>query len=115
MSKEKPAKPKIVVSDEPESVIKPGVSESGQPEDELQVVIPDVVPVMAIRNTTIFPGTVLPLAVGREKSRRLIDDVLPDEKVIVLVTQRDEKTEDPAPKELYEYGTASSLGWSVCT
>ncbi len=106
MSKKEPAKPKIVVSDKSDSVIKLGVEGTGPPEDELQVVIPDVVPVMAIRNTTIFPGTVLPLAVGRERSRRLIDDVLPDEKVIVLVTQRDEKTEDPSPKELYEYGTA---------
>ncbi len=105
MAKEKPTKPKIVVSDEPDLVIKPG-AEGVVPPEELQVVIPEVAAVMAIRNTTIFPGTILPLAVGREKSRRLIDDVLPDEKVIVLVTQRDGQAEDPAPEELYDYGTA---------
>ncbi len=106
MSREKPAKPKIVVSDKPDSVVKLGAEGAGLPEEELQVVIPDVAAVMAIRNTTMFPGTVLPLAVGREKSRRLIDDVLPDEKVIVLVTQRDAQREDPATNELYDYGTA---------
>ncbi|MCK4626998.1 MAG: LON peptidase substrate-binding domain-containing protein, partial [Phycisphaerae bacterium] len=106
MSKEESTKPKIVVSDKPDSVVKLGVKGTGLPEEESQVVIPEVADVMAIRDTTMFPGTVLPLAVGREKSRRLIDDVLPDEKVIVLVTQRDAKTEDPAPNELYDYGTA---------
>ncbi|MDY7011590.1 MAG: endopeptidase La [Planctomycetota bacterium] len=106
MVKEKPTKPKIVVSDEPALVIKPGGEGVSLPEEELRLVIPEVAAVMAIRNTTMFPGTIMPLAVGREKSRRLIDDVLPDEKVIVLVTQRDGQTEKPAPNDLYDYGTA---------
>ncbi|MCD4699436.1 MAG: LON peptidase substrate-binding domain-containing protein, partial [Phycisphaerae bacterium] len=106
MTKEKPAKPNIVVSDEPDLVIKPGAEGVVLPEEESQLVIPEVAAVMAVRNTTVFPGTIMPLAVGREKSRRLIDDVLPDEKVIVLATQRDAQVENPAPNELYDYGTA---------
>ena len=74
---------------------------------EPRLPIPDSAAVMAIRNTVVFPGTVMPLTVGREKSRRLIDAVLPDQKVIVLVTQRDSETEDPRPEDLYQVGTAA--------
>lgn len=71
-----------------------------------EVRIPEVVPAMPIINTVMFPGTVIPLAVGREKSRRLLNETLPDQKIIVLVTQRGGEIEDPKPEELYQYGTA---------
>jgi len=57
----------------------------------------------------IFPGTVVPLSIGREESRRLLDDVLPDQKVIATVCQRDADTDKPAPQDLYEYGTAVAV------
>lgn len=77
MTKRHSNKPKIVVPDEPATVIRseggPGAAEHlarGTP-------IPDVACVMAIRNTVVFPGTVTPLLVGREKSRRLLEAACP--------------------------------------
>ncbi|NQU75391.1 MAG: LON peptidase substrate-binding domain-containing protein, partial [Planctomycetes bacterium] len=71
------------------------------------VKIPKIAPVMPIRNTVMFPGTVVPLSVGREKSRRLLEEVLPENKVVILLAQLDAQKEDPSPRELYRYGTAS--------
>ena len=107
MSEDKPSKPKIVAPVEPESVIHPEQDIAAGDEEKPQLSVPDVAAVMVVRNTVVFPGAVLPLTVGREKSSRLIDTVLPDEKVIVLLTQRDEQVEDPSPEELYEVGVAA--------
>ncbi len=68
--------------------------------------VPEVAAVMPTRDTVIFPGTIMPLAVGREKSRSLLNDLLPDQKVLVLVAQRDAKVENPTPDDLYTVGTA---------
>jgi ATP-dependent Lon protease len=68
--------------------------------------IPDVLPVLPIRGTVMFPGTVVPLGVGRPSSRKLLDESLPESKIIALVTQRDEDDEDPEPDNLYQVGVA---------
>jgi ATP-dependent Lon protease len=105
MASDEASKPKISVVSEPDRVVRPGdtldvpMLDGGPP-------IPDTAAVMAIRNIVVFPGTVMPLTVGREKSRRLIDEVLPQQKVIVLAAQRDPRTEDPAPSDLYDYASA---------
>jgi len=112
-------KPKIIVPDRPEApeiVVPEDSSQAGQADasggapqqesSEAKLTVPEDAAVMAIKDTVVFPGAVLPLTVGREKSRRLLDDVLPDQKVIVLVTQRDAQVEDPSPADLYEVGTA---------
>ena len=110
MTEKKPHKAEIDVGDEPEAVIIPdGTGGGGDDGEDRRVALPATPAVMAIRNTVIFPGTVMPLLVGREKSRRLIDDVLPDQKTIVLVTQREGDVEDPAPDELYQVGTAVTV------
>ena len=102
-------KPKIETSDEPGSVVRtdgePGqaVASGG----ESRIVIPEQAAVMAVRNTVLFPGTVMPLVVGREKSRRLLDDAMPEHRVIVLLCQKDGAVEDPAPADLYDVGTAA--------
>ena len=98
-------KPKIVAPKEPESIIRP--EDKASLPTEAHVTVPDNVAVMAIRNTVVFPGTVMPLNVGREKSRRLIEDCLPDQKVIVLVAQKDPAVDDPTPNDLYPVATAA--------
>jgi len=70
------------------------------------VEIPKVTAVMPVHNAVMFPGTVMPITVGREKSRRLLADVLPAQKVIVLLAQREPDEEDPAAEGLYRCGTA---------
>ena len=53
-----------------------------------RLVIPNSLPVLPIRNIAVFPGTVRPLNVGRQKSKNLLDEVMPGEKLIGVVTNR---------------------------
>ncbi|MFW6154642.1 MAG: endopeptidase La [Planctomycetota bacterium] len=85
------------------------VGDDGTSPDQGAVRIPEVAPVIPIRNTVVFPGTVIPLTVGRERSRRLLADVLPKQKIVVLVGQRRPDIEEPRPEDLYRYGTVAML------
>ena len=69
--------------------------------------IPEELSILPVRGFVVFPGTVVPLNIRRAASIKLLDDTLPRSKIIGLVTQRDEATEDPTPEELYEAGTAA--------
>ena len=69
--------------------------------------IPGVLSILPVRGFVVFPGTVAPLNVRRPASIKLLDETLPESKIIGLVTQRDENKEDPAPQDLYEVGTAA--------
>jgi len=108
MAKGRSNQPKIVADDEPEVVLSTAVGPRGLDGDprETQRAIPAELAVLPLPNVVIFPGTVLPLPVGREKSLRLLDDVLPEQKVIVTLCQRSSKTQDPTPEDLYPSGTA---------
>ncbi len=72
--------------------------------EALNVRIPQVFPVLPLRNTVIFPGQILPLSVGREKSVRIVEEAMRGNKLIVLVAQKDPKTDDPTPEDLYRWG-----------
>ncbi len=65
--------------------------------------------VLAIRNLVIFPGTLVPLAVARDKSRKLVDDCLPQQKPLLVVCQKDPDVDVPGPDDLYEVGTAVTV------
>jgi len=71
--------------------------------------IPETLSILPIREFVIFPGTVAPLNVRRPASIRLLDETLPQSKVIGLIAQRDAQKEDPAPQDLYEVGTAAAV------
>ncbi len=62
-------------------------------------------PVMPLRNTVLFPQQVIPIYIGREKSLRLINELDTQHKHIVVVAQEDGSIEDPAPEDLYSFGT----------
>ncbi len=70
--------------------------------------LPDTLPVLPLRDTVVFPDAVAPLAIGEQRSVRLIDDVLdrPD-RLVVLVASRDTEQEEPPPEALYDVGTAA--------
>ncbi len=59
--------------------------------------IPDVLAILPIRGVVVFPGTVVPLTLGRPAALKLVDDTLPQSKIIGLVTQRNEEEENPRP------------------
>ena len=65
-------------------------------------------PVLPVRDTVLFPHAVLPLTVGREGSIQLIQS-LGDEKMIVVVAQRDSRTDNPQPTDLHAYGTVATV------
>jgi len=68
--------------------------------------IPDILPVLPIRDTAVFPGTVMPLQISREKSKRVLDLALAGTRLVAAVAQRDAATEDPKLDDLYRVGTA---------
>ena len=69
--------------------------------------VPDLLSILPLRSFVVFPGTILPLTVGRAASIKLLDETLPQTKVIGLLTQRDESKEDPQPQDLYPVGVAA--------
>ncbi len=71
--------------------------------------LPEVIAILPIRNTVAFPGTVTPLAVGRESSKVLLADAEHEETVIGLLTQRHANTDRPGFDDLYSIGTTASI------
>src|SRR5690349_8316873 len=74
-----------------------------------RLTIPNLLPILPIRNIVVFPGTVMPLNVGRQKSKNLLDEVMPAEKVIGVVTQKNADVEDPGFAELNGIGVACMI------
>jgi len=82
-----------------------------QPADAEQepVHIPDVLPVMALKDVVLFPYVIVPLSVGREKSVKAVDQALSENRLIFLLTQRDASVEDPEPEDLFEIGCVAVI------
>lgn len=66
-------------------------------------------PILPIRDTVVFPGTIVPLTVGRSKSRKLIKSILKGDKIFGALAQRNAETEDPGLDDLYRVGTTVSI------
>jgi ATP-dependent Lon protease len=71
--------------------------------------IPRELPVLPVRNVVVFPGTVVPLSVGREKKKRLMDAVLAGTKLLAVFAQRREDVEDPGIDDIYRVGTVAQV------
>jgi ATP-dependent Lon protease len=71
-----------------------------------RTVLPNILPMLPIRNIVVFPGTVMPLNVGRPKSKALLDEVMPGEKIIGVCTQKNAEVEDPQYPDLHSVGVA---------
>ncbi|MBE0428910.1 MAG: endopeptidase La [Thermoleophilia bacterium] len=71
--------------------------------------IPDVIPILPLRETVVFPETVTPLAVGQERSVRLIDDVLHKDKMVGLVSIKRPEVEVAGPDDVHQIGTAAII------
>ena len=66
-------------------------------------------PVLPLRDIVVFPHMIVPLFVGRDKSVRALDDVMKDDKQILLVTQKNAAQDEPAPSDIYSVGTIGSV------
>src|SRR5436189_999477 len=74
-----------------------------------RLTIPNSLPILPIRNVVVFPGTVMPLNVGRQKSKNLLDEVMPGEKMIGVVAQKVGDAEEPDYTDLHTVGVASTI------
>ena len=82
------------------------------PEDEEEInkeSLPTTLPILPLRNTVLFPGVVIPITAGRDKSIKLINDANKGSKVIGVVSQKDEVVEDPSAKDINETGTVARI------
>ena len=66
-------------------------------------------PVLPLRDIVVFPHMIVPLFVGRDKSVRALEDVMKDDKQILLVTQKTASQDDPSIEDLYEVGTIGTI------
>jgi ATP-dependent Lon protease len=77
--------------------------------DEEKDALPEDVPLIALRNTVLFPNVVLPITVAREKSVKAIQDAQKNNKWIAVVAQKDGANEDPAPEDMFSTGTLAKI------
>src|SRR5208282_3422627 len=96
------AESQIIQRGETSTIIRTGTN--GQ-----TLTIPSLLGILPIRNIVVFPGTVMPLNVGRPKSKLLLDEVLPGEKLLGVVTQRNAEAEDPRYPDLNTIGVACTI------
>lgn len=71
--------------------------------------IPENLPILPLKNTVLFPGVVVPITVGRDRSLALVKEAYEKDKTIGVVTQKDESMEDPEPQDLYSLGTVAQI------
>ena len=71
--------------------------------------IPEELAILPLRNAVLFPGVVIPITVGRDKSIKLVKDAYRKEKIIGVITQRDASVEDPTLQDLHEIGTVAQI------
>jgi len=82
------------------------------PEDEQELStekIPEELPILPIRNTVLFPGVVIPISAGRDKSIKLINNAYNSTRTIGVIAQKDGSIEDPKPEDLYQVGTVARI------
>ena len=83
---------------------------SSEDEDTMQnEKIPEILPILPLRNTVLFPGVVIPITVGRDKSIHLIKDYNKGDKTIGVVAQRSDTIEEPTEEDLYKVGTVAQI------
>ena len=79
-------------------------------EDKMnEQVLPEAMPILTLRNTVLFPGVVLPITISRDKSIQLINEVYRGDKLVGIVSQKDNKVENPLFEDLYEVGTLAEV------
>ncbi len=83
---------------------------SAEDEDQMNSEnIPDILSILPLRNTVLFPGVVIPITVGRDKSIRLIKEAYKSDKIIGVVSQKDSTVEDPSVEDLNQIGTVANI------
>lgn len=82
------------------------------PEDEEEINkenVPEVLPILPLRNTVLFPGVVIPITAGRDKSIQLIKEANKGNKIIGVVSQKNESIENPTINDIHKVGTVARI------
>ena len=82
------------------------------PEDEEEMnneELPSDLPILPLRNTVLFPGVVIPITAGRDKSIKLLNDANASDKIIGVVSQKNEEDEDPNESQINKVGTVARI------
>ncbi len=82
---------------------------SGEDELPTEVDMPEVLPILTLRSSVLFPGSISPITVGREKSIKLVRDVEASKGLLGAVLQKEVEIEQPAPDDMYRIGTAARI------
>src|SRR3954471_22660849 len=76
---------------------------------EQELKIPDVLPVLPLPDVVVFPYMIIPLFVNRDKSAKAVDQALAENRMIMLVAQKNPDVDDPKPADLHDFGTVSII------
>src|SRR5689334_17897622 len=71
--------------------------------------LPPGLPVLPLKDSVTFPDTITPLAIGQERSIKLVNDVLGGERMLVMVASKDPRLDNPGPDDLYRVGVAGTV------
>ena len=85
------------------------IIEDGEDGEILNTEVPEILPVLPLRNTVLFPGVVIPISVGRQKSLKLVQDVYRGSRLLGTLAQRDFTLDDPGGADLFETGTVAEV------
>ena len=77
--------------------------------DKKSISLPTVLPMLPVRDVVVFPSMVLPIAVGREKSIRALEEAMTSERYIFVATQKNLQIEDPSPDDIYSIGSVCEV------
>ncbi len=83
--------------------------DEGKEEEDPNVTYPEVLPLVALRNTVLFPGIIIPITVSREKSIQAITKAHKSDKLIGVISQTEVDIEDPNPEDLFKVGTIAKI------
>lgn len=81
----------------------------GEGENMDETAIPDDLPILPLRNTVLFPGVVIPITVGRDKSIKAVNEAYKTDKLVGVLAQKDSNVEDPSVKDLVDIGTVAKI------
>ncbi len=95
------------LEDEPEFMPLISMEETDEERDDQDY--PDAMPILALKNTVLFPGIVIPITVGRERSIKAINQAYNDNKIIGVISQRDNEVEAPSINDLFSIGTIARI------
>src|SRR6266436_5411271 len=80
-----------------------------QTPEQQQVTIPDVLPVLPLPDVVVFPYMIVPLFVNRDRSAKAVDQALSENRMVMLVSQKNAEVDDPKAADLHDFGTVSVI------